>query len=181
MELEPGVYEVIPKLTAQRYSQRLKVEDVVELYADTKPQKLRQVGVSFDLAHAKAGVPDTADGADEWSDVSEEDEDSSQTEEEDENEEAEDAEDSPDMGSTAGESGAPGDAKDQPGDELEKTDRNIDGSGAGSKSSWNAVCVIGLRVYAKDSEVSITLADPKDPEEAASLTVDEKTPAGATM
>ncbi len=46
--------------------------------------------------------------------------------------------------------------------------------------SWNAVCVMGLRVYAKDPDVTITLDTPKDAQQAASVTVDEKTPAGAT-
>ncbi|KAF1940561.1 cysteine proteinase [Clathrospora elynae] len=47
--------------------------------------------------------------------------------------------------------------------------------------SWNAVCVLGLRVYAQDSEVSIKLVKPKDVEEGAILDVDGDTPAGATM
>lgn len=46
---------------------------------------------------------------------------------------------------------------------------------------WNAVCVLGLRVYSKDSDVSIKLVKPKDAEEGAILDVDGDTPAGATM
>jgi hypothetical protein len=46
---------------------------------------------------------------------------------------------------------------------------------------WNAVCVLGLRVYSQDSEVSIKLVKPKDVEEGAILDVDGDTPAGATM
>lgn len=45
---------------------------------------------------------------------------------------------------------------------------------------WNAVCVLGLRVYSQDSEISIKLVKPKD-EEAALLDVDGNTAAGATM
>ena len=46
---------------------------------------------------------------------------------------------------------------------------------------WNAVCVLGLRVYSQDPEVSIKLVKPKDLEEGAILDVDGDTAAGATM
>jgi hypothetical protein len=46
---------------------------------------------------------------------------------------------------------------------------------------WNAVCVIGLRVYSQDPEVSIKLVKPKNAEEAALLDVGGDTAAGATM
>jgi len=46
---------------------------------------------------------------------------------------------------------------------------------------WNAVCVLGLRVYSQDPEVSIKLVKPKDAEEGAILDVDGNTAAGATM
>jgi len=47
--------------------------------------------------------------------------------------------------------------------------------------SWNAVCVLGLRVYSKDAEVSIKIIKPKNVEEGAILDVDGDTAAGATM
>jgi hypothetical protein len=46
---------------------------------------------------------------------------------------------------------------------------------------WNAVCVLGLRVYSQDPEVSIKLVKPKTLEEGATLDVGGETPAGATM
>lgn len=46
---------------------------------------------------------------------------------------------------------------------------------------WNAVCILGLRVYSQDPDVSIKLVKPKDMEEGAILDVDGDTPAGATM
>ncbi|KAF2849657.1 cysteine proteinase [Plenodomus tracheiphilus IPT5] len=46
---------------------------------------------------------------------------------------------------------------------------------------WNAVCVLGLRVYSQDTEVSIELVRPRDVEEGAILDVDGGTKAGATM
>lgn len=42
------------------------------------------------------------------------------------------------------------------------------------------MAIIGLRIYAKDPDVSITLVTPKDAEKAASLAVDA-TPGEATM
>lgn len=48
-------------------------------------------------------------------------------------------------------------------------------------NKWNAICVLGLRVYSKDPEVNIKLAKPKSAEEGALLDVDGVTPAGATM
>jgi len=49
-----------------------------------------------------------------------------------------------------------------------------------SSNPWNAVAVIGLRVYSKDPTLTITLVKPKDPEEAAILDVDGVSGAGAT-
>ncbi|CAN9175119.1 unnamed protein product [Alternaria alternata] len=46
---------------------------------------------------------------------------------------------------------------------------------------WNAVCVLGLRVYSQDPDVSIKLVKPKNGEEGAILDVDGDTAAGATM
>ncbi|KAF3043352.1 hypothetical protein E8E11_007845 [Didymella keratinophila] len=46
---------------------------------------------------------------------------------------------------------------------------------------WNAVCVLGLRVYSQDSEVSIKLVKPKNVEEGAILDVGGEIAAGATI
>ncbi|KAM7220204.1 calpain-9 [Rhypophila decipiens] len=58
IELEAGRYEVLPKIAAIRDSDKKTVEDIVRKYADHNPAKLRQVGMQYDLAHAKGGVPD---------------------------------------------------------------------------------------------------------------------------
>ncbi|KAH8194709.1 hypothetical protein TruAng_011121 [Truncatella angustata] len=58
IHLEPGKYEVLPKITATRKDGSKPVEDVVREHAEKNPQKLRQVGMAYDLAHAKGGVPD---------------------------------------------------------------------------------------------------------------------------
>ena len=61
VELDPGTYEVLPKVTATRRPGVKPVEDVVKEYAEKNPQKLRQVGMQFDQAHAKGGVVDEDD------------------------------------------------------------------------------------------------------------------------
>jgi hypothetical protein len=58
VNLKPGVYEVIPKVTATHANWRKPVEQVVVSQVKSKPAKLRQVGMQYDLAHAKAGVLD---------------------------------------------------------------------------------------------------------------------------
>ncbi|KAK9417993.1 hypothetical protein SUNI508_08422 [Seiridium unicorne] len=58
VHLEPGRYKVLPKITATRNGGSQPVEEVVKEYAENNPQKLRQVGMQYDLAHAKGGIPD---------------------------------------------------------------------------------------------------------------------------
>ncbi|ENH72571.1 Calpain-9 [Fusarium oxysporum f. sp. cubense race 1] len=58
VELEPGTYEVIPKITAERYYWLPTVQKMVKMGADSNPQKLRQIGLQYDLAHAKGGIID---------------------------------------------------------------------------------------------------------------------------
>lgn len=58
VDLEPGIYEIIPKITAERHEFLQPVERVVKTWADKNPQKLRQVGLQYDLAHAKGGITD---------------------------------------------------------------------------------------------------------------------------
>lgn len=57
VDLEVGVYEVVPKITAsRRYG--VSVGEMVQKHAEDNPQKVRQVGMQYDLAHAKPGVSD---------------------------------------------------------------------------------------------------------------------------
>ncbi|KAF4986831.1 hypothetical protein FGRMN_10649 [Fusarium graminum] len=58
VELEPGTYEVIPKIVAERYVFLPTVQAMVKRAADNNPQKLRQIGLQYDLAHAKGGILD---------------------------------------------------------------------------------------------------------------------------
>jgi hypothetical protein len=83
--------------------------------------------------------------------------------------------------------GVPADGEDDDDDEEDDEEEDeeetaeeavVDGENA--LSPWNAVCVMGLRVYTMDSDVTVALAEPKSVEEASSLVVDSKA-VGATM
>lgn len=264
IDLEPGVYEVLPKITARK-SGKSTVESVVALLADAAPQKLRQVGLSFDLAHAKALKSDLAreqeaeerkkkkaeekkkeeaakakaeeekkvaekaakgndkkkstkdekeekaegdkpkkedaKGDEEKEKASEEVKAKMEEEEDEESDEDEELEGEAD-GTAAKEdekpkkesAGSDGedsddsqteghpdtDEKDSTAGEAEEGEVSGETAGGpddefvpedGSGASWNAVCVIGLRVYSQDSSLTITLADPKNAEEASSVAV----------
>ncbi|KAK3387482.1 calpain family cysteine protease [Podospora didyma] len=307
VDLEPGIYEVLPKITATRWKGEKMVEDVVKEYAEKNPAKLRQVGMQYDLAHTKGGIPDedelltkkkaeekkkadekkkkekekakrkkekekakkarakakakreklkivtnnnttttitttitTEDNkpAEDKKDVKKAEgavEDKSKSDEvtkpaEDTKEGEKKADDKPSTDSTAENtptsSITSGDEPD-PAEEVkkdsetkpeEKKEEQTKGEEAKvdevvvddesddeeseeeeeeeeeekkedeppvvdddeDRTPWNAVCVIGLRVYARDPEVTVTLAEPKSAEEAASLVMDSKA-VGATM
>jgi hypothetical protein len=53
VELEPGRYEVIPKIVARRVSSWMMVEDVVKKYAESRPTKLQKIGLNHDIAYDK--------------------------------------------------------------------------------------------------------------------------------
>jgi len=58
IELNAGKYSVLMKITATR-NDREMLEDVLPLYAGSKREKLIQMGLSYDLAHAKGVVVET--------------------------------------------------------------------------------------------------------------------------
>jgi hypothetical protein len=55
VDLEPGTYEVLPKISATRTPSKPFAEDVVKKAAEENPQKLRQIGLNYDIAHVKGG------------------------------------------------------------------------------------------------------------------------------
>ncbi|TDZ15111.1 Calpain-type cysteine protease DEK1 [Colletotrichum orbiculare MAFF 240422] len=292
VSLEPGTYEVLPKVTATRHhagDAARAVEDVVKEYAERNPQKLRQVGLQYDIAHAKGGVPneddalekkkaeakkkkddkkakrkrkqkkalvvaakaleetakivsevaegeskkddkksetkteakkdDTKDGAKEAEksvsktappetkgiankpgdapvpdpkDESKKDESKKddkkdgekkdETKDEEKKEDKEEKKDEPPAPAPTKEIKADEPAPGEEEEEEEESDAETVPEDDGEEPTtppWNAVCVLGLRVYAEDSDVSIELVKPSDAEEAASLTA-EGEPAGAT-
>lgn len=66
IDLEPGRYEVLPKITATRYKDAKSLGHLVKYFAQENPQKLRQVGMQYDLAHAKGGIPDEDQRIEAW-------------------------------------------------------------------------------------------------------------------
>ncbi|RAR11821.1 cysteine proteinase [Stemphylium lycopersici] len=53
VELEAGVYEVLPKIVATRDADVPDVQEVVSKLAERNPQKLKQIGINYDIANAK--------------------------------------------------------------------------------------------------------------------------------
>jgi hypothetical protein len=233
---------VLPKILAFRVPGKDAVEDVVQALAAKKPQKLRQIGLNYDLAHAKAysesedkervGKAKTeekkeqpeGEGGEPPEGKKEEPPEGKQEEPPEEKKEGplEGEKDSssvaaaptsadtsastsndPTPASTATPSTASPETKVQASEgPTDKEDASnpppaptpsaeaaaeadaepAQTSPPDSKSEpWNAVCVIGLRVYSKDAEVSVKLVKPRDAEEGAALDIDGVTPAGATM
>ncbi|KAK0717299.1 hypothetical protein B0T26DRAFT_647887, partial [Lasiosphaeria miniovina] len=153
-DLEPGVYEILPKITALKDTSREPVEAVVQAKADVKPQKLRQVGLSFDIAHSKALKSATSPKAEEKEAEAE-----AAAATAPESKESAAASVKSERESVNSEAGG------------DKDDVSSLGGGDNEPKVWNAVCVIGLRVYSQDEEITIQLADPKNPQEASSLAV----------
>jgi hypothetical protein len=246
VRLEPGEYDVLPKILAQRDPNRPLVEDVVREYAGRNPQKLRQIGLHHDLANAKgltleelstpdedrgkmnntetelkkkpghgttigeSTATDTTDKADEDIEPTTEDtkltqgvtsakgtpsdkhkQEAAKKEEEHKASTSHQAVDDP--GATPGAEPEIDEKKKDEGkhkmeekkdDETcsKKADQKMDDEDDeddGVDMPWNAVCVIGLRVYSKNAGAAIDIVTPKD-SEGASLQIDTKTWAGAT-
>lgn len=59
IELEAGKYSVLMRITATRHTDRDHVEDSLPVYAATRREKLIQMGLSYDLAHAKGVIVET--------------------------------------------------------------------------------------------------------------------------
>jgi hypothetical protein len=56
VDLPPGVYEVLPQIEAKMDPDALDLQRVVIDNAEKAPQKLRQIGLNYDIAHAKGVV-----------------------------------------------------------------------------------------------------------------------------
>ncbi|KAF2786476.1 cysteine proteinase [Melanomma pulvis-pyrius CBS 109.77] len=270
VELQPGKYEVLPKIVASQESDSPEVQDVVKKLADRNPQKLRQIGMNYDIANAKGIVeiseeekkkkeakakeakekkikekeeaekeksefeqwkkekkereakagqtkeedkPEPA-ASEEKAEVSESKpaaessaEDKKATKAESESDSSDDdtegtssvvdlpnskasaapIQDKTEPASGAGPDGPPayGASLDGPasvgGDAAPQPAANAPPAADNKQNPWNAVCVLGLRVYSKDPEVSIKLIKPTTAEEGAVLDADGATQAGATM
>lgn len=262
LELEPGTYEVLPKITAERHDSSETIGQVVKKYADKNPEKLRQIGMQYDAAHAKAGVIDEDDElekarciekkkkqkkrrkqrekkqkdraarqvlsalglkpAEDKDDESEDEADKKDKKKEKKwkrksasikgmvqssveflkhgdnaSQKASSHEDGKDEGSEAGSSGSSTssastidtpasstkdkkEVEEEEKEEAEKSDSDCDSDDSSSSDSesdgevdmdqkrpWDPVCVMGLRVYAQDSEVSVNLSEKDKGEDVA--------------
>lgn len=237
---------MLPKILAFRVPGKDAVEDVVQALAAKKPQKLRQIGLNYDLAHAKAysesedkervGKAKTEEKKEQPEGEKEEPPEGKKEEppEGKQEEPPEEKKEGPPEGekdsssvaaaptsadTSASTSNDPTPAPTatpstaSPETKVQASERPTDKEDApnpppaptpsaeaaaevaaeaaaepaqtsppDSKSEpWNAVCVVGLRVYSKDAEVSVKLVKPRDAEEGAALDIDGVTPAGATM
>ena len=59
LELDPGTYSVLMKVTAKRYQSWPIPEDIIRSNVKFRQNKLIQVGLSYDLAHAKGDIIET--------------------------------------------------------------------------------------------------------------------------
>ncbi|KAF3763923.1 hypothetical protein M406DRAFT_95460 [Cryphonectria parasitica EP155] len=212
VNLEPGRYEVVPKITAKRDKDEPLIQKLVKQAAESNPQKLRQVGMQYDLAHAKGGIPDEDLRIEAQKAAEKQKERERKKKEKAANIKIEVEEVALHVKNSTGEH--KGDQGDEKTDDASKKDEHKkkredekkDGKGEGkeekkedkdekdhddsdSESSdseaddqerWNAVCVVCLRVYSQDPELTISLVKPGDAEPSSNL-VQGKEPAGATM
>ncbi|CAI6328970.1 unnamed protein product [Periconia digitata] len=278
IDLGPGRYQVLPKISAFKDDAGVEVADAVMALANTNPQKLRQIGLNYDIANARGIAAPTEEEKkkeaaeeetrkkkkleaekeraefDAWRkekrereeneraakekkeegtqageektaetnvenkkgpsvDIDEEkaveatrkDDNPEGSESDDEDAEGEshtakaDNHDDRDTEDTDDEShahlpsnshapagfesyeshgGPAGPVSDSGSDEADEKPTQADDK---KQRHWNAVCVMGLRVYSQDPEVSIKLVKGNDPEEGAVLDAGSATAAGATM
>lgn len=59
LELDPGTYSVLMKITATRYQEADTPEDIIRQNVKLRQKKLIQTGLSYDLAHAKGEIRET--------------------------------------------------------------------------------------------------------------------------
>jgi hypothetical protein len=153
-----GTYEVLPKIEAVRHFDALDVQEIVPKLAEHNPRKLRQIGLNYDIANAKGlsevvkGVRSKKRRGKEYVVDKER-----KLREEDSKEMAEwkvrlrevmvelkawRKEKTPNK-----EDGKP----------TDRVDTNQASTGRQNANGWNAVCVLGLRVYSQSEGVSIEL------------------------
>lgn len=59
LELDAGTYSVLMKITAKRYSWKSTTEQVIQESCKDRQDKLIQIGLAYDLAHAKGQIKET--------------------------------------------------------------------------------------------------------------------------
>lgn len=61
LDLEPGTYSVLMKITAKRFDSMGTPEQVIRETCRNRQDKLLQIGLAYDLAHAKGQIKETED------------------------------------------------------------------------------------------------------------------------
>jgi hypothetical protein len=159
VDLEAGTYEVLPKVEASRNNDALEIHEVIMRMSERNPNKLRQIGLNYDLAYAKC--------------LNEGLEEEERSEKKANREETVDrhrqlakggAKDEPRFKAWLREVKAEGRARKR--ERMSRQKRVAPTGRFGSSEPlaqderhtlWNAVCVIGLRVYTQGTEVNINL------------------------
>ena len=59
LELEPGTYSVLMKITAKKWPMDPTPEQIIKQTCKDRPEKLTQIGLAYDLAHAKGQIKET--------------------------------------------------------------------------------------------------------------------------
>merc|ERR1711862_788237 len=131
VEIEPGRYEVLVKITAYEIDNPEPLA-LVRSATEKDPAKLKQIGENYDYAHSILGDEKIEE------DVKKEDED---IKKEDEDVKKEDE---------------GGEKEDEGGEKEDEGDEEEDESEGDEKACWDPVAVIGLRVFAQDSAMNIT-------------------------
>merc|ERR1712029_96421 len=145
VEIEPGRYEVLVKITAHEIDNPEPLA-LVRSATEKAPAKLKQIGANYDYAHSILGdekieedvKKEDEDIKKEDEDIKKEDEDVKQ-EDEDVKQEDEDVK------------------KEDEGDEEEDEGEGDEEGEGEEKACWDPVAVIGLRVFAQDSAMNITV------------------------
>jgi hypothetical protein len=61
VNLEAGIYKVLAKIEASRNANAPEVQDVVVKLVEKNTQKLREIGISYDIANARGGTSELSD------------------------------------------------------------------------------------------------------------------------
>ena len=178
VDLETGTYEVLLQISGNRDSSATKVEDIVKQNWLARREKLLRIGLSYDLAHAKGHVEKRKAEDDKKVTQTEGEAPSvTETNKPDDGEVKANAKDTvPDsntiaavVSATAEDEGTnarpmtDGAAPDYgTSDDTAKNDRTIDVDNSSGEDPWNASCVVGLRVFCRETAATIRVVRPAD-------------------
>jgi hypothetical protein len=161
IDLEAGTYEVLPKIEASRDADALDIREVVTKLAERNPHKLKQIGLNYDIANAK--------GLDE---VIEQDQSRTKYKKTHAKDKRRTLLESSPKEMAQLKAWLKAARAERKAWTKEKTlhvqgDFNETSVAKESANLWNAVCVVGLRVYSQGGMVSISLVKPGDEDKSA--------------